>query len=107
MYLTTNGRCIRSLWTMVYTSPVGSFPANGYGLYDMVGNVCEWCWDWYGSNYYAPLPSSNPQGPSSGSLRVLRGGGWFNFAVYCRTANRYYYNPDHVSSGMGFRVVQL
>jgi formylglycine-generating enzyme required for sulfatase activity len=58
-----------------YTSPGGSFAANGYGMFDMTGNVFEWCWDWYGSGYYQPN-QTNPQGPSSGSFRVLRGGAW-------------------------------
>ena len=73
-----------------YTSPVGTFGANGYGLYDMAGNVWEWCWDRYGSGYYGSSPSSDPRGPSGGSDRVLRGGSWGNgTAGHCRVANRY------------------
>ena len=57
------------------TTPVGSYPANGFGLYDMHGNVWEWCQDWYEADYYAKSPAVDPPGPASGSLRVRRGGG--------------------------------
>ncbi len=91
--------------TTPYTSPAGAFAANGYGLYDMAGNVWEWCWDWYGSAYYSSSPSSNPRGPSSGSYRVLRGGSWRNYAYYCRVAYRYI-DPPGSSSSIGFRLVR-
>ena len=60
----------------VFTSPVGSFRPNAFGLYDMHGNACQWCADWYGEEYYAASPVDDPTGPDSGDVRVLRGGSW-------------------------------
>jgi len=83
--------------------PVGSYPPNGYGLYDMQGNVVEWVWDWYAPDYYAHSPQVNPQGPESGRFRLIRGGGWHSGA----TCNRVYYRnalpPNWLDFNVGFR----
>ncbi|HEY4415641.1 MAG TPA: SUMF1/EgtB/PvdO family nonheme iron enzyme [Verrucomicrobiae bacterium] len=86
-----------------YTSPAGSFPANGYGLYDMAGNVFEWCWDWYGAVYAG---GSDPRGPTSGSDRIFRGGDWGESADQARCAARGYIAPDYSVIGIGFRCVK-
>jgi len=86
-------------------SPVGSYPPNSYGLYDMGGNVWEWCADWYSSDYYSKSPVKNPLGPDSGSSRVVRGGSWSNYTYYLRVAYRGYYFPHNRIGGLGFRCV--
>lgn len=89
-----------------YTSPVGSFAPNGYGLYDMTGNVWEWCWDWYAGSYYSNLPAPDPQGPATGSNRVLRGGSWSFNAWSARVSNRYGFRPDYWHLFSGFRLAR-
>jgi len=84
---------------------VGSFEANGYGLYDMAGNVWEWCQDWYDSDYYENSPVKDPSGPDTGSARVLRGGSWFNDTLYLRVAHRNGLAPTVRGAASGFRCV--
>jgi sulfatase modifying factor 1 len=87
-----------------YTSPVGSFAANGYGLNDMAGNVWQWCWDRYGT--YDRGTPTDPRGVISGYTRVLRGGSWFDYALDCRVAFRYGLDPSFSINDMGFRVAR-
>jgi formylglycine-generating enzyme required for sulfatase activity len=85
------------------TTAVGSYQTNAFGLYDMCGNVWEWCQDWYAA--YPAGSVTNPPVPASGSMRISRGGSWGNFGVDCRSAKRGYYVPSYSNYTVGFRVV--
>ena len=91
----------------IYTSPVGIYSPNELYIYDMSGNVWEWCNDWYSSNYYKNSPRNNPKGPSSGSRRVARGGSWDDVPYVCRVAVRNYgVDPSVSDDGLGFRIAR-
>ena len=88
------------------TQPVAGKLPNAIGLYDTLGNVFEWCQDWYGSTYYASSPFTNPTGPTTGSYRLWRGGNWLSQSNACRASKRDYGTPDDSNLNLGFRAVR-
>lgn len=108
--LSSNGRCVDYVkqqgLTASSTAPVGSYSPNQFGLYDILGNVYEWCIDWYSDKYDIRSSEKNPAGPTSGTLRVIRGGNWLSGTKTVRSASRYWYSPDKKGCPiLGFRLV--
>ena len=87
-------------------TPVKSYDPNGYGIYDMAGNVWEWCEDWYGKDYYKMSSKKNPTGPVRGEKKIVRGGAWYTAETALRVANRYKNDPSLGNFNTGFRCVK-
>jgi len=88
------------------TAPVGTYPPNAFGLFDMAGNVYEWCSDWHGEDYYWQSPPQSPQGPARGKYRVLRGGSWARGPFYLHLTYRGGDQPHCSSTNYGFRCAK-
>ncbi|MGB8938746.1 MAG: formylglycine-generating enzyme family protein [Streptomyces sp.] len=120
--LTPDGRWLCNIWQGAFpyantgadgwlaTAPVRTYPPNGHGLYEVAGNVWEWCADWFAPDYYAHSPAADPQGPRSGERRVMRGGSYLCHHSYChryRVAARSANTPASSSGNCGFRTVTV
>lgn len=105
--LTSSGYASVLKWPdLARTSAVGTYKPNVWGLYDMHGNVGEWCNDWYDRDYYAASPANDPPGPDTGTHRVVRGGSWLVTEGSCRSASRFFHPPDESNYITGFRVAR-
>nr|WP_312866158.1 formylglycine-generating enzyme family protein [Streptomyces boluensis] len=120
--LTPDGRWLCNIWQgrfpyantgadgWLATAPVRSYPPNGLGLYEVAGNVWEWCADWFAPDYYAHSPAADPEGPRSGERRVMRGGSYLCHHTYChryRVSARSANTPASSSGNCGFRTVAV
>tara|TARA_B100000686_G_C16795368_1_gene981899 strand:+ start:1533 stop:2285 length:753 start_codon:yes stop_codon:yes gene_type:complete len=103
-----NANCIGcgSLWGGTKTAPVGSFHPNAWGLYDMIGNVWEWVYDWYDSKYPNKAIQNNPTGPDGGTEKVFRSSSWYYLPEYSSVSSRNSYYPNKPFLGVGFRCVK-
>lgn len=88
----------------MYPHESGLKKPNQWGFHDMMGNIYEWCSDWYGRNYYNKSPVNNPQGPRYGKYRIVRGGDWARTDYFLRVASRRYYSPHYKDCNVGFRL---